>query len=109
MMDPLAAATAMMALFFVLWLIASKSDSKKPKKSVPESKAATESKAAAESEEALFRDPYAVLADIAASAPAQDAPPRWVVERTLSWFGRNRRLAKDWELASIQIAIRRLS
>ena len=44
-------------------------------------------------------------------------PRRWVVERTFSWFGRNRRLAKDWEnlattlqafvaLASIQIAIR---
>jgi putative transposase len=43
-----------------------------------------------------------------------------VVERTFSWFGRNRRLAKDWEnlamtlhafvlLASIQIAIRRLA
>jgi transposase len=24
-------------------------------------------------------------------------PRRWVVERTFSWFGRNRRLAKDWE------------
>jgi putative transposase len=47
-------------------------------------------------------------------------PPRWVVERTFSWFGRNRRLIKDWEnlattlqvfvaLASIQIAIRRLA
>jgi transposase len=47
-------------------------------------------------------------------------PCRWVVERTFSWFGRNRRLAKDWEnlaatlqafvaLASIQIAIRRLA
>ena len=45
---------------------------------------------------------------------------RWVVERTFSWFGRNRRLAKDWEnlattlktfvvLASIQLAIRRLA
>jgi transposase len=22
---------------------------------------------------------------------------RWVVERTFSWFGRNQRLAKDWE------------
>ena len=47
-------------------------------------------------------------------------PRRWVVERTFSWFGRNRRLAKDWEnlamtlhafvlLASIQIAIIRLA
>ncbi len=47
-------------------------------------------------------------------------PRRWVVERTFSWFGRNRRLAKDWEnlaetvlafvtLASIQVAIRRLA
>ena len=47
-------------------------------------------------------------------------PRRWVVERTFPWFGRNRRLAKDWEnlaatlqafvaLASIQIAIRRLA
>ena len=40
-------------------------------------------------------------------APATDAsdgvegfvvlPRRWVVERTFSWFGRNRRLAKDFE------------
>ena len=31
-------------------------------------------------------------------------PRRWVVERTFSWFGRNRRLAKDFEatLASAQ-------
>ena len=47
-------------------------------------------------------------------------PRRWVVERTSSWFGRNRRLAKDFEnladtltafvaLASIQLAIRRLA
>jgi transposase len=46
-------------------------------------------------------------------------PRRWVVERTFSWFGRNRRLAKDFEnltqtlatfvtLASIQLAVRRL-
>ncbi len=45
---------------------------------------------------------------------------RWVVERTLSWFGRNRRLAKDYEnlaatvlsfvtLATIQFGIRRLA
>jgi transposase len=47
-------------------------------------------------------------------------PRRWVVERTFSWFGRNRRLAKDCEnlaqtratfvtLASIQLALRRLA
>ena len=47
-------------------------------------------------------------------------PRRWVVERTFSWFGRNRRLAKDFEnlaetlatfapLASIQLALRRLA
>jgi transposase len=44
-------------------------------------------------------------------------PRRWVVERTFSWFGRNRRLAKDFEnlaetlanfvtIASIQLARR---
>jgi transposase len=47
-------------------------------------------------------------------------PRRWVVERTFSWFGRNRRLAKDFEnlaetlatfvtLASIQLALGRLA
>ena len=47
-------------------------------------------------------------------------PRRWVVERTFSWFGRNRRLATDYEnlaetlaafitLAAIQFAIRRLA
>ena len=45
---------------------------------------------------------------------------RWVVERTFSWFGRNRRLAKDYEtlaatvlsfvtLAAVQFGIRRLA
>ena len=45
---------------------------------------------------------------------------RWVVERTFSWFGRNRRLAKDYEnlantllafitLAAIQFGVRRLA
>lgn len=47
-------------------------------------------------------------------------PRRWVVERTFSWFARNRRLAKDYEnladtlaafvtLAAIQFAVRRLA
>ena len=46
--------------------------------------------------------------------------PRWVVERTFSWFGPNQRLAKDFEnlaetlaafvpLAPIQLALRRLA
>jgi transposase len=47
-------------------------------------------------------------------------PRRWVVERTFSWFGRNRRLAKDFEtlastlatfvtLASIRLILKRLA
>ena len=46
-------------------------------------------------------------------------PRRWVVERPYSWFGRNRRLAKDFEnltetlatfvTPSIQLALRRLA
>jgi putative transposase len=47
-------------------------------------------------------------------------PRRWVVERTFSWFGRNRRLAKDYEnlastlaafvaVAAIRLALRRLA
>ena len=47
-------------------------------------------------------------------------PRRWVAERIFSWFGRNRRPAKDFEnlaetpatfvtLASIQLALRRLA
>lgn len=45
---------------------------------------------------------------------------RWVIERTFAWFGRNRRLAKDYEgiveavlgfihLATIQLLVRRLA
>ena len=50
----------------------------------------------------------------------QVLPRRWVVERTLAWLNRNRRLAKDFEtalataeswlfLASVQLMLRRLA
>jgi transposase len=36
-------------------------------------------------------------------------PRRWVVERTFSWFGRNRRLAKDFENLAIRSRLSSLS
>ena len=62
--------------------------------------------------EIVRRNPHAVGFEV--------VKRRWVVERTFSWFGRNRRLAKDFEnlaatllafvtLAAIQFGIRRLA
>ncbi|MGH6846148.1 MAG: transposase [Methylocella sp.] len=34
-------------------------------------------------------------------------PRRWVVERTFSWIGRNRHLAKDWENLATTLSLRR--
>ena len=47
-------------------------------------------------------------------------PKRWVIERSFAWFGRNRRLAKDFEatiesaeawvtIASVRLLVRRLA
>lgn len=72
--------------------------------------------------EAVAREPSLRIEIIKRSADMKGfvvLPRRWVVERTFSWFGRNRRLAKDYEnlaatlttfvtLAAIQLGIRRL-
>ena len=62
--------------------------------------------------EIVRRNPHAVGFEV--------VKRRWVVERTFSWFGRNRRLAKDFEnladtllafvtLAAVQFGLRRLA
>src|SRR5271169_2782554 len=62
----------------------------------------------------------ALVKRAAEAAGFQLLPRRWVVERTLAWLNRNRRLAKDFEasiasakawvyIASVQLLVRRLS
>lgn len=49
------------------------------------------------------------LADLGAAPGFRVIPRRWVVERTFSWFGRQRRLSKDYErLTSTEEAFRYL-
>ena len=67
---------------------------------------------------------YGIDLEIVRKAPAQVGftvlPRRWVVERTIAWLGRSRRLSKDYEhwpeyseswiyLASIQLLLKRLA
>src|ERR1700738_1162351 len=70
---------------------------------------------------ARFGDwPIEIVKRAADPAGFQLLPRRWVVERTLAWLNRNRRLAKDFEasiasattwiyIASVQLLIRRLA
>jgi putative transposase len=66
---------------------------------------------------------YGIDREVVQRAPEQKGftvlPRRWVVERTIAWLGRNRRLSKDYEqsgaameswcyLASIALLLRRL-
>ena len=61
-----------------------------------------------------------VLAELGAEPGFRVIPRRWVVERTFSWFGRQRRLSKDYErlagstaallyLAGIRLLLTRLA
>ena len=62
----------------------------------------------------------ALVRRMADTAGFEVLPRRWVVERTLAWLNRNRRLAKDFEvtsasakawlyIASVQLLFRRLA
>ena len=72
---------------------------------------------------AWLRAAYGIELEVVEHAPDQKGfavlPRRWVVERTIAWLGRNRRLSKDYEhsgaameawcyLASISLLLRRL-
>lgn len=72
---------------------------------------------------AWLRAAYGIDLEVVKHAPDQKGfvvlPRRWVVERTIAWLGRNRRLSKDYEhsgaametwcyIASISLLLRRL-
>jgi putative transposase len=51
----------------------------------------------------LKRYAPALLADLGYESGFKVIPKRWIVERTFSWIGRQRRLSKDYErLASTE-------
>ncbi len=72
---------------------------------------------------AWLQDRYGIVLEIVSKPPEQRGfavlPRRWVVERSIAWLGRSRRLSKDYEhttaaaetwcyLASIGLLLKRL-